>query len=146
MSTQHRLDIAAWRQHSRTKEVYTWLYINLEDLTKRTPLLLLLHYQGRHQPYEFVHSDLKQARLSEASDITMPGFLNGYTMLFVDRTALETYGELVSWDDDAAAFENMTNGVGMCTLGMGYRFWRYSNVSGPSLLSAAGFCCKTLFR
>ncbi|KAB2101763.1 hypothetical protein AG0111_0g9460 [Alternaria gaisen] len=113
MSAQHRPDIAAWRQHSRTKEAYMWPYINLEDLVKRTPLLLLLHYRGRHQPYEFVHSDLKQARLGEVSGITMPGFLNEYTMLFVDRTAPETYGELVSWNDDDAAFENMSNGVGM---------------------------------
>lgn len=81
-----------------------WLYINLGDLTKRTPLLLLLHYQGRHQPYEFVHSDLKQARLSEASDITMPGFLNGYTMLFVDQRCWHAPWAWVTGFGDTATY------------------------------------------
>ncbi|KAL6157812.1 hypothetical protein ACJQWK_07516 [Exserohilum turcicum] len=116
MCSQHRPDVAAWRQQpdSNSREAYMWPYINLEDLTKTKSLLLMLHYRGRYQPHEFVHSDLEQARLGETSGATMPGFLNEYTMLFVDRTTPETYGELVSWDDDEEdAFENMTNGVGM---------------------------------
>ncbi|KAF1836260.1 hypothetical protein BDW02DRAFT_616470 [Decorospora gaudefroyi] len=103
MSPHHRADVAAWRQNSKAKE----------DLMKTKTLLLLLHHRGRHQPHEFVHSDLEQAALGETSRVTMPGFLNEYTMLFVGRTSPKTYGELVSWDDDDDAFENMTNGVGM---------------------------------
>lgn len=90
-----------------------WPYINFEDLTKTKALLLMLHFRGRHQPHEFVHSDLEQARLGETSGATMPKFLNGYTMLFADRNAPKTYGQLVSWDDDDTAFDNMMNGVGM---------------------------------
>jgi len=113
MSTQHRPDVAAWRTKSGCKKAYMWPYINLEDLTKTKILLILLHSRGRHQPHEFVHSDLEQAALGETSGTTMPGFLNEYTMLFHGRTTPDTYGALVSWDDDEDAFDNMYNGVGM---------------------------------
>jgi len=76
-------------------------------------MLLLLHFRGRYHPKEFVHSDVEQAALGETSGTTMPAFLNEYTMYFHRGETANTYGELVSWDDDEDAFENMTNEVGM---------------------------------
>ena len=73
-----------------------WPYISLEDLSKTKTLILMLHYRGRYQPHEFVHSDLEQAAFGERSGAMVPRFLKGYTMLFVGRDSPETYGELVS--------------------------------------------------
>ena len=58
MCSQHRPDVAAWRQQpdSNSREAYMWPYINLEDLTKTKSLLLMLHYRGRYQRHVFVHS------------------------------------------------------------------------------------------
>lgn len=113
MAKHHRPDVAAWMAKSQSKEPYMWPLINLEDLATTRNLLILLHYRGRHQPHEFVHSDLEQAALGEASGTCMPDFLNEYTMLFHGRTTPKAYGALVSWDDDDNAFENLTNGIGM---------------------------------
>ncbi|KAH8702938.1 hypothetical protein GQ44DRAFT_732595 [Phaeosphaeriaceae sp. PMI808] len=113
MSTHHRPDVEAWRQRTKTKEAYLWPYINLEDLVKPKTMLLLLHFRGRYHPREFVHSDLEQAALGEASGTTMPAFLNGYTMYFHRGGFADEYGELISWDDDEDAFEDMSNEVGM---------------------------------
>ncbi|KAF2033345.1 hypothetical protein EK21DRAFT_98345 [Setomelanomma holmii] len=113
ISTTHRPDVEAWRQRARTKEAYLWPSINLEDLVKPKTMQLLLHFRGRYHPRGFVHSDLEQAALGEASGWTMPAFLNDYTMYFHRGEAADKYGELVSWDDDEDSFENMTNAVGM---------------------------------
>ncbi|KAJ4359588.1 uncharacterized protein N0V89_000143 [Didymosphaeria variabile] len=113
MPAQHRPDVEAWRQHSNSKEPYFWPYINLEDLTKPKTMFLLLHFRGRHHPGEFAHSDVEQAALAETSAIIMPAFLNEHTMYFHKKGSVDNYGQLVSWDDDKDAFENMINGVGM---------------------------------
>jgi hypothetical protein len=140
MSNRHRPDVEAWRQRSKTKEAYLWPYINLEDLMKPKTMLLLLHFRGRHHPREFVHSDVEQAALGETSGTTMPAFLNEYTMYFHRGEAADTYGELVSWDDDEDAFENMTNEVGMHpghglqALEIQQRIWSFLVIWSKSLL------------
>ncbi|KAJ6191977.1 hypothetical protein J3E72DRAFT_204991 [Bipolaris maydis] len=113
MPSQHRPDIQAWRQQLKEKNAYMWPSINLEDLTKSQNMLILLHARGRYEPHDFVHTDLEQASFGEMSGANTPAFLNGYTMLFHNRKNPDTYGELVSWDDDEDAFEYMMNGVGM---------------------------------
>ncbi|KAF2798204.1 hypothetical protein K505DRAFT_268147 [Melanomma pulvis-pyrius CBS 109.77] len=121
MESQHRPDVEAWRKESgaqrakgtKFRAAYMWPYINLEDLLKPKPLLIFLNSRGRNPPYEFVHSDLKSAALGETLGATTPGFLNEYTMHFHGRNGPEKYGELVSWDDDEDAFDNMINGLGM---------------------------------
>ncbi|KAF2267621.1 hypothetical protein CC78DRAFT_62548 [Lojkania enalia] len=118
--TQHRPDIEAFIRkgqspgiQARSKEAYMWPYINMEDLLKPKLLLIFLNSRGRHYPDEFVHSDLELAAFGETTGATTPAFLNGYTMLFLGRTTADTYGELLSWDDDKDAFDNMINGIGM---------------------------------
>jgi hypothetical protein len=113
MAVQHRPDIEAWRRHSKLKEPYMWPSFNLEDLTKSRNLLILLHARGRHQPHEFIHADVEQASFGETGGAIMPVFLNGYTMFFHGRTNPKTYGELVSWDENEDAFDNLINGVGL---------------------------------
>jgi hypothetical protein len=115
MCSEHQPGVEALRKSStsHSNETYNWLYNNLEDLVETKALLLMLHYRGRYQPHEFVRSDLEQAALGEASGANMPSFLDEYMMLFADRRTVNTYGKLVSWDDDENAFENMTNGIAM---------------------------------
>ncbi|KAF2818287.1 hypothetical protein CC86DRAFT_472923 [Ophiobolus disseminans] len=113
MSTHHRPDVEAWRQRAESREAYLWPYINLEDLIQRNTMLLLLHFRGRYHPREFIHSDLEQAALGRASGTTMPAFLNEYTMYFHRGETANGYGDLISWDDEEDAFENMTNEIGM---------------------------------
>lgn len=142
MSAQHRPDVEAWRRNDNSKtEAYMWPYINLEDLIKPKLLLIFLNARARHQPHEFVHSDLKLAAFGETSGATFPAFLNEYTMLFHGRNTPATYGELVSWDDDDDAFEYMYNGIGMHpghglqALEIQQRIWEF-------LVS----CCKHLLQ
>ncbi|KAI1530130.1 hypothetical protein PtrSN001C_008779 [Pyrenophora tritici-repentis] len=113
MSTHHRPDVEAWRRRAKSKEAYLWPYINLEDLIQRKTMLLLLHFRGRHHPREFIHSDLEQAAFGKVSGMTMPAFLNEYTMYFHRGETADRYGELISWDDEENAFDDMTNEVGM---------------------------------
>ncbi|KAJ4330045.1 hypothetical protein N0V87_010349 [Didymella glomerata] len=113
MSTHHRPDVEAWRQRLESREAYLWPYINLEDLAQRNTMLLLLHFRGRYHPREFVHSDLEHATLGKASGTIMPAFLNGYTMYFHRGETADEYGDLISWDDEEDAFEDMTNEIGM---------------------------------
>jgi hypothetical protein len=80
MATHHRPDVEAWRQKAKIREAYLWPYINLEDPVKPKPMLLMLHFRGRYPPKEFIHSDLEQASLGKTSGMTMPAFLNEYTM------------------------------------------------------------------
>ncbi|KAI8943245.1 hypothetical protein NX059_001267 [Plenodomus lindquistii] len=112
MAEYHRPDIAAWRAKSWSKEAYMWPLINLEHLTVTRNLLLLLHARRRHQPHEFVHSDLEQARLGEDVQVIRLRFLEEHTMLFHNRTTPKTYGKLVR-DDDDKAFDNAKNWAGM---------------------------------
>jgi hypothetical protein len=113
MPSQHRPDIHAWRQQSKDNNPYMWPSINLEDLAKSKIMLILLHARGRHQPHNFIHTDLEQAALGKKTGAIRFAFLNEHTALFHDRTNPTTYGELVSWDDDEDAFEYLMNGVGM---------------------------------
>jgi hypothetical protein len=121
MSTQHRPDLEAWRKESpaqrakgsKFRAAYLWPYINLEDLMKPKSLLIFLNSRGRHQPHEFVHSDLERAVLGQTTGATSPAFLNEYTMYFHGRTEPRTYGEIVSWDDDENAFHDMYSNLGM---------------------------------
>jgi hypothetical protein len=140
MPAQHRPDVEAWRQASNAKEAFFWPSINLEDLTKPKTMLLLLHFRGRYHPGEFAHSDVEQAALAETSCMIMPAFLNEYTMYFHKKGSVDKYGELVSWDDDEDAFENLINGVGMSpghglkALEIQQRLWEFLLAWSLSLL------------
>jgi hypothetical protein len=149
MSSQHRPDIEAWRQESpaqrakgsKFRAAYMWPYVNLEDLTKPKPLLIFLNSRGRHQPHEFVHSDLERAAFGHVSGATSPAFLNEYTMYFRDRIDPQKYGELVFWDDDENAFHDMNNNLGMLP-GHGLQALEIQQQIWKFLVN----CCKQLLQ
>ena len=88
-----------------------WPDINIEDLVKGKTLLLLLNSRGRNTPQMFAHADSDAMRVGHVSGACMPPFLNLHTMLLEGET-IETYGRIVSWDDDEEAMMKTFNGLG----------------------------------
>ncbi|KAK3048401.1 hypothetical protein LTR09_010232 [Extremus antarcticus] len=121
MPATHRPDFAAFRKENvRQREAgtkfrgaYMWPYINLEGLSRPKTLPLLLDARSRNTPDVFAAADEDAAHLGYATQAIMPSFLNEYTMMFTGRKTPESYGELISWDDDDRAFEWLTSQRGM---------------------------------
>ena len=120
MSPTHRPDYEAMRKENPAviravgtsfREAYMWPDINIEDLVKGKTLLLLLNSRGRNTPKTFAHSDFDAMRVGHVSGACMPAFLNLHTMLLEGET-VETYGRIVSWDDDEEAMMKTFNGLG----------------------------------
>ncbi|RDL41426.1 uncharacterized protein BP5553_01405 [Venustampulla echinocandica] len=119
MSSTHRPDYEALRKEgpqlksrgTRFREAYIWPYINVEDLVRGKTLLLFLNSRGRHSPSLFAHTDFEAMRLGNVSTAVMPAFLNLHTML-LDGETIETYGRLVSWDDDEDAMMKVMSHFG----------------------------------
>ncbi|CAJ2506807.1 Uu.00g079930.m01.CDS01 [Anthostomella pinea] len=70
--TGHRPDLYAIMEimanvrgagHAARREVYLWPHLNLEDLVKPEPLLLMLNARGRNYPDAFVNSDFDACRI-----------------------------------------------------------------------------------
>lgn len=121
MPTTHRPDFEAFTHESdqqrtagsKFKESYMWPYINQEDLLKPRALLLFLSSRARNPPDAFAMADYEAAHFGYTTKALVAPFLNEHTIMFTARRTPETYGELLSWDDEPAAFEWMTSGKGM---------------------------------
>lgn len=115
MSATHRPDYEAYRQEctgrvlgglSKFQEAYKWPYINQQDLSSRS-LIIFIHSRARNPPSAFARADLNATHLGTVGHfIPEPAFLPNHT-LFLDGDKVETYGRLVSWDDDATAADLM---------------------------------------
>ncbi|KAK6603053.1 hypothetical protein H4I96_05821 [Botrytis cinerea] len=115
MSTTHRPDYEAYRQEctgrtlkglSKFQEAYKWPYINLQDLSSKY-LIIFINSRGRNPPSAFARADVDAAHLGTVGHfIPEPAFLPSYT-LFLDGDKVETYGRLVSWEEDNAAADLM---------------------------------------
>ncbi|TVY91154.1 hypothetical protein LAWI1_G003284 [Lachnellula willkommii] len=108
MSPSHRPDFEAyrkentgrhWRGLSKFQEAYKWPYINQHDLSTRS-LIIFINSRARNPPSAFARADIDATRLGTVGHwIEEPAFLMKYT-LFMDGETPETYGKLVSWEDD----------------------------------------------
>lgn len=133
MSDSHRPDLQSFynNQAESSLEAYKWPYINLEDLLKPKVLLIFLNARGRNPPHAFFHADLESCHFGIVTHKVDRLFLNEYTMLFLGRTTPETYGELVSWDDNPDAFDWSMKGIepipgeGLLLLQVQQRIWRF---------------------
>jgi len=115
MSSSHRPDYEAYRngntgRHwgglSNYQDAYKWPYINQQDLSSRS-LIVFINSRARNPPSMFARADLDATRLGSIGHfVPEPAFLKGYT-LFMDGETTETYGKLVSWDDDEKAADLM---------------------------------------
>ncbi|CAG8972588.1 hypothetical protein HYALB_00011320 [Hymenoscyphus albidus] len=112
MPSMHRPDFEALKregpkiksERSHLKDWYIWPYINIEDLVRGKSFLLFLNSRGRNPPYMFAHADFEAMRIGHISGACIPAFLNLHTM-FLDGTSPESYGRLISWDDNDDAME-----------------------------------------
>ncbi|KIW14764.1 hypothetical protein PV08_07549 [Exophiala spinifera] len=109
MPERHRPDFyelgkTGARSASRNTEAFKYPYVNQEDLLHGRALLLFLNSRGRNPPHTFAHADLDATHLGQTSKMIIPVFLNGYTMYIAGESDSDTYGRLVSWDDDDDAF------------------------------------------
>ncbi|KAF8857356.1 hypothetical protein BDZ45DRAFT_674760 [Acephala macrosclerotiorum] len=117
MSAGHRPDYTALMkegqhkgQGTKFREAYLWPYMNVEDLVKGKSLLLFLNSRGRNPPHMFAHADFDAGRLGHVSGAVMPAFLNLHTML-LEGESVETYGRLISWDNDEDAMMKCVSGI-----------------------------------
>ncbi|KLJ11943.1 hypothetical protein EMPG_12908 [Blastomyces silverae] len=110
----HRPDYDAFRRGRGldSRDAYLWPYINIEDLAEFKTLLIFLNARGRNPPSMFAHSDLDAIHLGRVSGTICPAFLNEYTMTLEGET-VNTYGRMVSWDEDDEAFDLMYSGIGV---------------------------------
>lgn len=114
----HRPDFAALEkegpqlktQGTKLRGSYLWPYINLEDLVRGKTLLLFLNSRGRNPPHLFSNADWEVARLGHVSGAEMPAFLNLHSM-WLTGESVETYGRLVSWDEDEDAMMKTMSGL-----------------------------------
>ncbi|KIW73362.1 hypothetical protein PV04_01490 [Phialophora macrospora] len=109
MPERHRPDFyelqkTGSRATSRNIEAFKYPYINQEDLLRGRALLLFLNSRGRNPPHAFAHADLDATHLGQTSKMIIPAFLNEYTMYIPGESDPDSYGRLVSWDDDDDAF------------------------------------------
>ncbi|KAF3069857.1 hypothetical protein GL218_07820 [Daldinia childiae] len=87
---------------------FLWPNINLEDLSKTEPFLLLLNARGRNPPSTFAFAELEPLVFGiKSGSLRIPPFLNGWNMRFTGRDSPGTYGELVSWEDDPDARQRL---------------------------------------
>ncbi|PGH35131.1 hypothetical protein GX50_02053 [[Emmonsia] crescens] len=110
----HRPDYNALQKGRgiQARNAYLWPYINIEDLVESKTLLLFLNARGRNPPSMFAHADIDAIHLGLVSGTICPAFLNEYTM-FLEGETVNTYGRMVSWNDDDEAFDIMYSGIGV---------------------------------
>lgn len=101
------------RTGSRFRDPFLLPSINLEDLVKAKPLLLLLNSRGRNTPDIFVNADFNATYICTISQGVVPVLLSGYTMLLSRRKSAVTNGKLLSWDENDQAFDMMSSDVGI---------------------------------
>ncbi|KAM0328802.1 hypothetical protein ACHAQA_005216 [Verticillium albo-atrum] len=107
---EHLPDVEAWKKKPKdviidteNADAYLMPYINLEDLSKTEPLLIMLNARARHGPDEFAHSDVAAYRVGLVTQSIDRPFLNLHVMMFRGRKTPETYGQLYHFDDDEDA-------------------------------------------
>lgn len=100
-------------QNRRTefREAFLWPSMNVEDLATGKTMLLLLNSRGRHSPNMFAKADFEATRVGLVSQAILPTFINMHTML-LDGEAIETYGRIVSFDENEDEMLRMFSGLG----------------------------------
>lgn len=93
----------------------SWLLpsLYLEDLTQPRNLILFLRSRTRNPPGVFVNADFNSINLGHVTYAIKLSHLAGYTILLTGQNTPETYGRLISWDEDPEAFNIMISGVGI---------------------------------
>ncbi|KAJ4393298.1 hypothetical protein N0V93_002506 [Gnomoniopsis smithogilvyi] len=114
------------------RHLFLWPTMNLEDLTKFEPLLLLLNARGRHSPPTFAFADLQTVHFGvRVEQMSHPRYLDMYNMVFTGQEGPEAYGKLVSWEEDPKAYQRLhygrdtSPGEGLWILEIQQRLYRF---------------------
>lgn len=113
MPSLHRPDIAVYRELVPIEEwgisPFMWPYINLEDLCRTEPLLLILNSRGRYSPSDFTKPDFESVSFGYHTPYYNMVELPGYSMSFREPPSLDTYGQLHFDTDDDVRFDEGSN-------------------------------------
>ncbi|KAL8995253.1 MAG: hypothetical protein Q9169_004959 [Polycauliona sp. 2 TL-2023] len=117
----HRPDFWAIRKETTPqRRVGTQFYdhwllpsVNREDLEKPKNLLLFLRSRTRNLPGNSVNADANSIHVGHTAQAIMPPYLSGYTMLLAGQRTQQTYGRMLSWDENDQAFDMMSSGIGL---------------------------------
>lgn len=114
------------------RHLFLWPRMNLEDLTKFEPLLLLLNARGRNSPPTFAFADLETVHFGVRVDqMSHPPYLDMYSMVFTGQESPEVYGQLVSLEEDPTAYHRLhlgrdtSPGEGLWILEIQRRLYRF---------------------
>ncbi|KAH8668776.1 hypothetical protein BX600DRAFT_435293 [Xylariales sp. PMI_506] len=101
MAQSHRPNIAAFRAKldnpdlHQDRQLFLWPTINLEDLSKPEPLLLLLSSRSNNSPDKFADADLSACRIGITSLEIVQPMLEDHIMVLHGCHTPETYGQIV---------------------------------------------------
>lgn len=85
--------------------------INIEDLSYPKPLLWMLDSRSRNFPSIFTNADQDSIRVGIESKRLVPKYIRGYTMYLNGEWSRDTYGRLVSWEEDRQALLKCFRGI-----------------------------------
>ncbi|KAL8669226.1 MAG: hypothetical protein Q9168_006175 [Polycauliona sp. 1 TL-2023] len=118
MLPMHRPDFEVLRNKDRGKKSTTttdfalrFPHMNVEDLSQKNFLPLMLDSRGRNSPATLTNADRDSLRVGIKSKLLVPKYIRGYTMLLNGEHTRETYGRLVSWKHDRQAFYKCQRGI-----------------------------------
>ncbi|KAI1337758.1 hypothetical protein F5Y15DRAFT_143279 [Xylariaceae sp. FL0016] len=105
MPKSHRPDLAAFKVKkgrdlkAKDPTPYLWPNINLEDLSKDRPLLLMINSRGRNAPDNFFNADVAYTRFGVMTHSIALPYVQSCIAMFRGRKTPETYGEVYSLPD-----------------------------------------------
>ena len=118
MPPMHRPDFALLRSidlGSKSKldknQAMRFPHISLDDLSQPKPLLLMLDSRSRNSPSAFSFTDQKSLGVGVKSKMIIPHYIRGYTMYLAGEHTVDTYGRLVSWEEDRMAIMKYYQGL-----------------------------------
>ncbi|KAH7347635.1 hypothetical protein B0T11DRAFT_143287 [Plectosphaerella cucumerina] len=148
MPAEHLPDVAVWlssqsgEEIARAKDDYFLMpHMNLEDLSRNEPLLLLLNSRGRNPPHVFAHADVAAYSFGAAVNAVRQYYLPDHVMMFRGREEAGDYGMPHNCKDDKEAASWLREGRGM-TPGDGFNCLQVQARLYRFLLQ----CCKEILH
>ncbi|KAI4200738.1 MAG: hypothetical protein LQ350_003755 [Teloschistes chrysophthalmus] len=115
----HRPDVHALLRYSLKQSLhpeqdhFLFPHLNIDDLTKLRPLMVMMHSRARHSPEAFAVLDSESMWLGRVSAILIPGILGQQTMFLKGETTANTYGRIVQWRNDNRIKQCQDEGIGL---------------------------------
>ncbi|KAL9577769.1 MAG: hypothetical protein Q9212_006153 [Teloschistes hypoglaucus] len=115
----HRPDVEGLRRYDLEKplrpeqDLFLFPHLNLDDLSKPRPLMVMMHSRARHSPEAFAVLDNESMWLGRVSATLIPGTLGQQTMFLKGETTANTYGRIVQWRNDNKIKQCQDEGIGL---------------------------------